>query len=162
MLPAGRAEFLTTFVFPPPDSSAGGFTGGHALLLVYVGTAPGPDVSGGLSHILLRPVQGCFHPEQKTLVNDAHSALVASEMAPRHTREDGIEPWPTQALHVPVGDAGYTELQSSGMTHVPGVAAGTQCHQVGGHHTACLCERLNTPKTAYLWFTCSSKKILPY
>src|SRR5579859_1043955 len=54
--PAGRAEFLTTFVLPPAEFLCGGFPCGHALLPEYVRTAPGPDVKGVLAlHLASRP-----------------------------------------------------------------------------------------------------------
>ena len=59
----------------------GGFTGGHALLPVYVWTAPGPYVRGGLSHILLPVVPGRFHPAQEALVSDRASVLLAADVA---------------------------------------------------------------------------------
>jgi hypothetical protein len=48
---------------------------------VYVWTALGPEVRGGLSYILLPVVPGCFHPEQKSWLAVAHSALLAAEVA---------------------------------------------------------------------------------
>ena len=48
---------------------------------VYVWTAPGPYVSGGLPHILLQVVSGCFHPEQKAPVSDRDPTLLAAEVA---------------------------------------------------------------------------------
>ena len=53
MLPVSRVQFLTTFVLPPAESTGGRLYWWPCLLPVYVGTAPGPDVRGGLSHILL-------------------------------------------------------------------------------------------------------------
>jgi len=48
---------------------------------VYVWTAPGPHLRGGLAHILLPVVWGCFHPEQKALVADRAFPLLAAEVA---------------------------------------------------------------------------------
>ncbi len=74
------------------------------MVSVYVWTAPGPYVSGGLFHILLRVVPGRFHPEQKALV----SALAFRPIRCRggdhgRTREGEIESLLTQALQVPTG-----------------------------------------------------------
>jgi hypothetical protein len=53
MLPVSRVQFLTTLFYLPPINPAGRLYWWPCLLPVYVGTAPGPDVKGGLAHILL-------------------------------------------------------------------------------------------------------------
>ncbi len=70
---------------------------------VYVWTAPGPHVRGGLFHILLTVVPGCFHPEQKALVNDARSTFLAAEVAVSGARGKAIESWATPRSPVPGG-----------------------------------------------------------
>ena len=56
------------------------------LVPVYVWTAPGPDVSGGLPHILLPVVPGCFHSTEGALVSDRASVLLAADVAVTGTR----------------------------------------------------------------------------
>src|ERR1700688_4234390 len=55
---------------------------------VYVWTAPGPYVSGGLFHILLTVVPGRFHSAQETLVSDRASVLLAAGAAVASARRE--------------------------------------------------------------------------
>jgi hypothetical protein len=65
MLSARRIQFLAVFVLPPAEFSRREVTGGHGPAPVYVWTAPGPDVRGGLSYILLSVTSGCSGPRVK-------------------------------------------------------------------------------------------------
>lgn len=86
MLPAGCAEFLTTFVLPPAEFPGGGLSRGHALLPEYVRTAPGPDVKGVLAHILLRGPDGHLHLMQKAPANGRVSFLLTAVLTVTRTR----------------------------------------------------------------------------
>jgi hypothetical protein len=65
---------------------AGGFTGGHVPMPVYVWTAPGPDVRGGLSHILLRGPGGHLHLMHKALANGRLFFLLVAVLTVTRTR----------------------------------------------------------------------------
>ena len=103
---------------------------------VYVWTAPGPHVSGGLAHILLTVVPGCFHPAQRSLVSDRASVLFAADVAGRwRTREGEIKSWVTPGSQVPRPGAGHAEPQASGPTHGARETAVAHWRQAGDHHT---------------------------
>jgi len=48
---------------------------------VYVWTAPGPDVKGGLAHILLRVFRAAFIQSKRRWWVTANSTLLAAEVA---------------------------------------------------------------------------------
>jgi hypothetical protein len=55
--PRLRLLFRDRLCFASSCVPGGRFTGGHVLVPVYVWTAPGPYVRGGLPHILLLPAR---------------------------------------------------------------------------------------------------------
>jgi len=84
---------------------------------VYVWTAPGLDVKGGLSHILLRTVPGCFHPAQEALVSDRASVLLAADVAVAGARGKArSSPGCPDILRFPPG-AVHAEPQARGLTY---------------------------------------------
>ena len=81
---------------------------------VYVWTAPGPDVRGGLSHILLRGPDGHLHLMQKALANGRAFLLLAAVLTVTQTRRKrNWSPCSRQELHLDAGVAGHTEPQAS-------------------------------------------------
>jgi hypothetical protein len=71
---------------------------------VYVWTAPGPDVRGGLSHILLRGPDGYLHLMKKALANGHTFLLLAAVLTVTQTRRKrNWSPSSRQELHLDAG-----------------------------------------------------------
>ena len=83
------------------------------LLPVYAGTAPGPDVRGGLFHILLHGPDGHLHLMQKALANGGAFLLLAADLTVTQTRRK--RNWSScsrQELHLDAGWPGHAEPQA--------------------------------------------------
>ena len=136
---------------------------GAAPVPVYAWTAPGPDIKGGLAHILLRTVPGRFHQEQKALVSDrAFHPPRRGGGGLWRMREGGIESWVTPGSPGSFRGAGCAASQASGQKYVPREVTVAQWRQAGDHPAACLCECLNTPNGDVSPAYAFKQKILPY